>query len=217
MNTKPHCTFRPASIPIILLASVWTLIGPAGCAQIEKPYPAKQHFIIDAGNPAVTQTTQQGTVLRVQRLRVAHPFARQSFVYRRSQSEYETDYYHVFTADPALLITGETIQWLDNTRLFDAVIDTASSIDHQYLLEGQVTALYGDFMPDLPPRAVLNVKFFLIDDRGHNSQVHFQNEYSQTEPLPEPPDASSLANAWGDCLRRILAALADDLNNLNYK
>jgi len=188
----------------------------AGCAGLEKPYPAKQYFAIDAGDPATVETRNEGIVVRVLRLRITEPFARQSFVYRKSASEYETDYYHVFTADPAMLLTGETIQWLDATELFDAVIDTASSIDHQYLLESQATTLCGDFTTGQTPRAMIEAKFFLIDDRGAESVIKFQREYNETEELPQT-DAQALAEGWGKCYGRILATLTDDLSKLEFE
>jgi ABC-type uncharacterized transport system auxiliary subunit len=182
----------------------------ASCGALSKPYPEKSFFAIDAGpTPAATQALREGA-LRVRRLRVAKPYDGLTFVYKTGGSEFRTDYYHGFIAAPEVLLTSETIRWLSAAGPFASVVDGASSAPNRYVLDGNVTALCGDMTDAQAPKAVLEVRFFLLDESGAEAAVKFQKAYAATVPAAgaRPDD---LVDAWGKAMGQILTALAADL------
>src|SRR4030095_11265169 len=79
----------------------------AGCVGIEKSYPDKRYFVLEvSANPSPANPTGNDT-LEVSNIRVSPRYADRSFVYRTSESGYESDFYNQFLVSPASLITEE--------------------------------------------------------------------------------------------------------------
>jgi uncharacterized lipoprotein YmbA len=195
---------------LLLTAGLLALGAAASCSSISRPYPEKSFFAVDAGpTPAAAKAPGEGA-LRVRRLRVARPYDGLTFVYKTGASEFRTDYYNGFIAAPEALLTSETIRWLAAAGPFASVVDVASSAPSRYALEGNVTALCGDLTDPKAPKAILEVRFFLLDESGAEAAVKFQKAYAVSAPAAGDKPAE-LAAAWGQALRQILSALAADL------
>ena len=196
---------------LLLMAGLLALgVVAASCSSMNRPYPEKGFFAIDAG-PALAAAKASGEgALRVRRLRVARPYDGMTFVYKTGASEFRTDYYNGFIAAPEALLTSETIRWLSTAGPFASVVDGASSASNRYVLDGNVTVLCGDLTDSKAPKAVLEVRFFLLDDSGAEAAVKFQKAYAASVPAVgiKPAD---LVDAWGQAMRQILSALAADL------
>jgi ABC-type uncharacterized transport system auxiliary subunit len=195
-------------------------IALASCGNMSKPYPEKNLFAIDAGPaPAAKQTattTAAADVLRVRRFRVAAPYDGLTFVYRTGEAQYRTDYYNGFIVAPEETLTSETIRWLTAAGPFASVIDGGSTVTSRFLLEGNVTALYADLSDAKAPKAVIQARFFMIDESGADARVRFQKAYAATVPAGagQPAEiAAALGKAWG----QILTGLAADLARADLK
>jgi len=189
-----------------------------------QPDPEKALFAIDPGDPPAAGNSQTSslklpttmraeTVLRVRLLRVASPYNGQAFVYKTTGNEFRTDYYNGFIAAPDQLLTGSLIAWLLRAGPFDSVVDVASGIPARYVLEGNVTALYGDYSDKAIPKAVMVVRIFLLDDHDANLRIMFEKQYSATSAI-ERGNVNSLVKGWGIAFRQILEQMTADLRDL---
>jgi uncharacterized lipoprotein YmbA len=204
---------------ITRIALVTAGLLAASCGSLTQPSPEKASFAIDPGNPPPTMGSRQtstapamGNVLRVRRLKVASPYNNMGFVYRSGHGEFHTDYYNGFIAAPDQLLTGALVKWLAQAGPFDSVVDTASGVDARYVLEGHVTALYGDYTDKAAPKAVIAMRVFLFDDSAANLSIVFQKVYEATSPIAAG-NAASLVKGWDDAYRRILEQIAIDLRD----
>jgi cholesterol transport system auxiliary component len=182
----------------------------AACVGIERSYPDKRYYVLEVpaktnpSNPTASET------LEVSNIRVSPRYADRSFVYRTSESGYESDFYNQFLVAPASLITEEVRKGLIETQSFKHVISSTSQSQPSYVLEGTVNALYGDFRNADSPRAVLEMEFFLSSDTPAKPGILLQKRYTKSIPLNgRSPEA--LVKGWNQALEEILTSLAADL------
>jgi cholesterol transport system auxiliary component len=179
---------------------------------LKKQYPAKHSFLIEAQHVGEARAAAASGVLRVRNLQVAAPFEGKGFVYRNSGLGYQTDFYHELMVSPRALITEQTRQWLGASGLFRFVLDPASKADATHSLEGNVSALYGDYRDAASSKAVLAVEFFLVNDQSASQEIVFHKSYRQ-EVLLENRSPETLAKGWGKALDQILTGLEHDLTS----
>lgn len=185
-----------------------------GC-DMSKPYPDKTLFVIDPGQPPRTYQQFCSSTLRVYAVRVASPSDTQTFLYKRGGSRYENDYYNGFIAPPERLLTGTLIDWVGRTGLFAAVVDSASRLNHRYVLEGMISEMCGDYSDPKSAKASITASFFLIDDEPIDSRAIFNKTYKATAPIAGAnPDA--MAAALNGAYRTILTDLTDDLSRVKF-
>jgi len=183
----------------------------AGCS-FKKAYPAKQSFLIEArrsGEPVSSSLSASG-ILVVGALQVATPFEGKSFVYRDSELRYEADFYHEFLVAPRALITEQVRRWLGASGLFHFVVDASSRSEPTHHLDGNVTALYGDFRDPASPKAVIALEFFLSKEKSGSGEIVFHSNYRQEMAIVDRAP-ETLARGWGKGLEQILAAFEQDL------
>jgi cholesterol transport system auxiliary component len=197
------CRLAP---PIAVLVAVTVLNG---CAP-KKSYPERRYYVFDISRPEEAFSPPHDAVLSVRRFRVSPRYEGKGFVYRDGDLSYQSDFYNEFLISPGSLLTEEVRQWLVSSDLFQHVVDSSSHMEAAYFLEGNVTALYGDYREVASPTAVLDIQFFLINDVSARSEVVFQKEYREAVSL-DGPSAKALVNGWNTALRQILTALEQDL------
>jgi cholesterol transport system auxiliary component len=188
----------------------------AACVGIERSYPDKRYFVLEvSANPSSANPTANET-LEVSNIRVSPRYADRSFVYRTSEAGYESDFYNQFLIAPASLITEEVRKGLIETQTFKHVIGAASQSQPNYVLEGAVNALYGDFRNADSPRAVLEMEFFLTSEIPAKPGILLQKRYAKSIPLSSrTPEA--LVKGWNQSLEEILTSLAADLKAVSPK
>jgi uncharacterized lipoprotein YmbA len=189
------------------------LLLSGGCVSIEKNYPDIRYFVITSSdktassNPASANASR---VLLVSNLRVSPRYSGKSFVYRRSEANFESDFYNQFLASPGAILTEEVRKSLAAAEIFEAVIGSGSRLDSTHVLEGAVNALYGDFRGDGPPKAVLEIEFFLTRESAGNPDIFLQRPYRASIPV-SGGSAEALVRGWSRGLDEIMAALVVDL------
>jgi uncharacterized lipoprotein YmbA len=199
-------------------AATTSLLG--GCGSLKRPYPEKTLHAIHiselsgattGASPAAAPTTLPSKlVLRVDRVNCAEPFDATTFIYQIGDSTYESDYYNGFVAPPSRLLTGEIAGYLARSSLYSTVFSGDSTADYQLRLETNVTSLCGDYRNESSPKAVVAVRFFLIDQSHGRYVVVFDKSYSQSTPISDKgPDA--LIKAWEAGWTQILSQLSGDL------
>jgi cholesterol transport system auxiliary component len=194
-----------------LIAGVgfWFLgIVCAGCVSLERSYPEKRYFVIQVEEPK-RPNADNGLILAVTNLYISPRYADRSFVYRTSAAEYEADFYNQFLSAPAILISEETRKALAASS-FKFIVAPSSPLTPNYVLEGSINALYGDFQNLSAPAAVLEIEFFLHNENPASPGVILQKRYRKSIALKER-SPQALARGWSDALEAIVADLVADL------
>lgn len=192
---------------IIILSYVLLTMSVCGCGQ--KGYD-KHYYVLEAERRGPLLTEQGQDVLDLRRFTIASAYKSRELVYRTADREYKTDFYHELLTSPAVMITDKTRQWLSESGLFKAVVDSASNVEAGYILEANITKLYGDFLPDVPAGAVMEIRFFLLDKKSPDQAIILTKKYKQSVPL-RARDPESLVLAFDKCLEDILMSLEKDL------
>ncbi len=187
-----------------------------GCSVLNKNYPQRNYYILNVSNKDQNLSPVSGTVLEIRRFQISPAFAGTGFVYRKGDFNYESDFYNQFFRLPSLLITEEVRNWLSESGLFKYVVDSTNGVEADYILEGNINQLYGDFRAPNTPKAALGIQFVLIEEVSANPKIVFQNNYRREMALSSnsPED---LVKGWNEALQQILTALEKDLRAANFK
>jgi len=168
----------------------------------------RRNFVLEVSRDRPQQEISKDVILDVQSFNVDTAFSNRSLVYRKKQSEYETDFYNQFLIRPEDMITEKTRSWLSESGLFELVLEPGSYIDASHVLEGNIITLYGDFRDKSSPKATMKIRFFLIKLSGKS--VVFAKTYETISESNERT-AESLVEAFDNCLTNILSDLEEDL------
>ena len=166
----------------------------------------EQHFILEAvrqGDPV--QPVADGS-LEVHRFSIDAAFMTKNLVYRLGEFKYEADYSRQFLIPPGTMITDKTRDWLADSGLFQAVLPVGSRIVPTYTLEGNVTALYGDFADEAAPSAVIEIRVFLLENAGGQEKIVFSQVYRAACPVS--------SRATGDFIDALNRSLVEILTRL---
>jgi cholesterol transport system auxiliary component len=189
------------------------LIPCSGCVTLERSYPDKRYFVIEAPAAANHSNSAADENLLVSNLRISPRYADKSFIYRTSESGYESDFYNQFLISPETMLSEELRKGLSAGQVFKYVIGPSSSLQPNYILEGSVNALYGDFRNLAEPAAVLEMEFFLHNEDPGNAGIVMQKRYTKSVPVgARSPEA--LVKGWSQALGSILADLSSDLQKV---
>jgi len=181
-----------------------------GCINLERSYIEKHYFVLEASRGENISSPETDAVLTVRRLRVSPQYEGKGLVYRLGELGYESDYYNEFFISPASMFTEEIRKRLAVSGLFKHVVGLSSLLDSTYVLEGAVTALYGDYRVSTAPKAVMEIQFFLLRETDVSPEIILQRQYHKEEPLTgNTPDA--LVNSWNSTLNQILTEFETDL------
>ncbi len=178
-----------------------------GCSSREY---AKRQFVLEANRPAGTTAQSSETVLAVRRFTIDPAFGSQGLVYRKSESEYEVDFYNEFLVAPEIIISGQVRNWLSQSGLFKTVLDPGSLIEATHILEGNVLALYADFRESASPQAVIQIRVFLITNQPSKEGIILTRDYQALHGA-EVATPEALVSAFNECLERICSDLEGDL------
>ena len=215
-------TKAPRPLPSLFAGSRWLiqrgallllLVFLSGCVSLEKSYPDRRYFALELA-PGKTPNSTSDRILSVASLRISPRYADRSFVYRTSTAAYEADFYNQFLTAPDSMIAEELRKGLAASELFKYVVGPSNSLQPNYVLEGSINALYGDFRDPSRPAAVLEIEFFLYNQDAGATGVSLQKRYEKSVPLSEKsPEA--LVKGWDQALADIVAALLADLKAAN--
>lgn len=185
----------------------------AGCVSLERSYPEKRYFVVELDENAQRSNPAGDQTLLVSGMRISPRYADKSFVYRTSESGYESDFYNQFLTSPDTMLSEEVRKGLAASPGFKYVVGPSSQLQPNYVLEGSVNALYGDFRNLDKPAAVLEIEFFLHNEDSANPGIVLQKRYMKTVPLSgRSPDA--LVKGWSQALGAVLTELNSDLEKI---
>jgi cholesterol transport system auxiliary component len=191
---------------ISLVASA-VLITGCGVKSYEK-----QQFLLDARRASSATAGSPQNVMEVRRFTIDPAFSGKGLTYRKGEFEYESDFYNEFLLAPDAMVTEKVRNWLSMSGLVRRVLDPGSYVDPNYVLEGNVVALYGDFRTQSFPKAVMEIRMFLLEmQTGSDPVIVFGKTYESSVGI-ESEGPNGLVEAFNRCLVEILGDLEKDLS-----
>jgi hypothetical protein len=184
----------------------------AGCMQLEKPYPQKQSYVLEARRGGDSPAAPIGTRLLIRNLGSSARYRSKNFIYRLSDLQYQADFYHEFFTSPSAMIAEESGLWLQQAGLFSQIVEGGTP-PPTHILRSKIGALYGDFTPGQPATAILEIQFVLIADRDINPQTLLNRNYRRSIPLVDH-SPETLLRGWNLALKEILTEFEGDLQNI---
>jgi len=190
---------------------VFLALGLAAC--LGQPHPVKNRYALalpeaafgEAVNAAGRRTLLLGAV-------TASPvYDGRALWYRLGPDRYESDFYNEFLAPPTRLLAEAAADRLTRASRLFRVTTAPGLVTADYGLEIHIQDIYGDFRPDDPARAVLNLRFVLSDLRPSAPRVALDRLYPCARSLPARGGAAGLVATYGLCLADILEEVARDL------
>ncbi len=202
-------------LAVVLVLAVMIL---GGCIRLAKTPPEKRFYALEVTRPSEAPAPQAGAspkILKIRKLRISPHFEGTEIVYRTGEADYQSDFYNEWFVAPSAMVTQQLQRWLTHAHLFQHVVDTSSTLESAYLLEGAVNALYGDLRLNGSPKAVLTMQIVLIRDRPAHEEIVLRREYQEVMDIADSsPDA--LVRGWNDGLQHSLMRLEADLRNADF-
>ncbi len=171
----------------------------------------KKYYILNADRQAESAPAETDSILEVSRFTIDSAFGGKGLVYRTGEFEYESDFYNEFLVSPAAMITDKVRNWMSGSGRFKTVLDPGSRVDPTHVIEGNITALYGDFRDESSPKATIEMRIFLLRSAaGGQSVAVFGRKYQSTVGI-ESRGPEGLVGAFDKCLEDILSEFEKDL------
>lgn len=197
------------TLPYVLATYLIFLTIIPGCGR-RQAYD-KQYYLLSATRQSQPVASPKDVILEVRNFTIDTAFSGKGLVYRTGELKYETDFYHEFLISPRSMITEKTRNWLAASRLSQRVLDPSSQIDGTHVIEGNITALYGDFRDKTSPKAVMEMRIFLLKTRAGEEPVSVFGATYKSPADVESEGPEGLVNAFDKCLAQVLTTLEKDL------
>lgn len=172
-----------------------------------------RYFVLSAPRDGTAAANGGTDILKVRNFRISDRYNRTELTYRSAEMMLETDYYRRYIVPPETMVTEETRRWLQAGHVFGQVLDATSRASAPFSLEGNVSAIYGDFRPELAPgpfKAVMEIQFVLIDERKADNTVVFHQSYRSEQPVAHA-STEELIQGLSLALKDILTRMESDL------
>ncbi|HNY78892.1 MAG: ABC-type transport auxiliary lipoprotein family protein [Sedimentisphaerales bacterium] len=198
----------------------WTRVAlclvPAACSLVlsgcARPVSANSRFyMLQAPRPAAPAVREGKAVLAVPRFTIDAAYANRGLVYRLDEHRYESDAYNEFLVSPTVMITERTRDWLAQSGLFAQVLGSGSGAEPTHRMEANIAAIYGDFRDKRAPKAVMEIRFFLLRiEGGADPVIVMAKSYAATADVATA-GPEGLVAGLDRCLQTILTELEKDL------
>jgi uncharacterized lipoprotein YmbA len=199
-------SWNRAVFAAMLILSLWACVN----VNIDRNYPARRYFVLNANDTGIASQTGSAGVLRLAHVRVSPRYDGKGFVYRLAAQNFETDFYNQFLVAPGSMLTDELSQALRRAKLFQYIVNSSSAVEPTCLLEATVDELYGDFSNDTAGSAVLGMAFVMSRLAANGPEALFQKHYRKVIPL-QARSPEALVQGWNRALEEMLSALVIDL------
>jgi cholesterol transport system auxiliary component len=175
------------------------LAAVAGCSVLPTvPYTQRRDWPILVPRPDPLPLRAHGPVLLVRTVTAAPGLDRRGLQTMLPDGSMHVDFYEQWAVAPADGVEAALQAWLAGSGLYSAVIGSGSRLSADLVLEGTLTALWGDPAAGHADAALALV---LLDQRRGATKVRLQQTITGQAPLTGA-DAPAVAHAT-------LAALAD--------
>jgi ABC-type uncharacterized transport system auxiliary subunit len=186
-----------------ILTISFILIFSFGCLGLQKAYPDKKTFSIELKPPEAMPKFTIKQSSKIRRVRMASNFQEKSLVYKNNQNQFEADYYNEFLIYPNQMIMEFSRKWLEESNIFQMVIDNGSRIDAQKNIEILVNEFYGDYTSN-GPSAVVEAQIYVFDDENGKDKLYLKKKYRVVKKISSKDSASlveGMSLAWEEILK----------------
>jgi cholesterol transport system auxiliary component len=198
-------------LAFVLLSEMFIL----GCNPGGGPGGQRRYFLLDLQREGQKlNEPQKDVVLMVRPFTLSPGYNAKELTYRKSEFQYESDYYNQFITDVGQQVAEQTRKWLSQSGYFAHLVTPGSTMSATYILEGNITRLYGDFRDKSNAKAFMSITFYLIDITNRKPNVVLSDSIYTQNPIKEAT-AESLIKAYQDCLHEILENLEKKLTQIN--
>lgn len=195
----------PASGLALLIVMVLVSCAPT------KTGIKRNYFVLETSRTTGSDIGPGHGLLAVREFSVSPGYQSKEIVRRGSQGKARADFYNHYFMLPGSMITQLTREWLDRSGLFQGVLPEGSGHEPDYVLEGALTAIFGQNQKNSPPLAVIEINFLLLKNQGFESEFLFQKVYREEMPTAGH-ETEHLIQGLNACLKKILTELEQDLH-----
>ena len=189
---------------LAMLAMAGTLVLVAGCFSFQRNISEKKLYSLGTTIvPAFTAVPGPLPTLLVKEFDMAPMYTTNSFVYRRDEFQFETDYFNEFIIPPQRMVTAAVKQALFDARRFSPAFPDRPA-DHR--LQGRINCLYGDFRQPGHPLAVMEISLTL----DGTDEKTFSKETAIRESTPK-----ALVGGWNQLLDEIIQEFVNSLDRVS--
>lgn len=176
-----------------------------GCLSV--PSPKQQKYLLHVPLPNMQQKTKRARVITVLSPDVAQQFGDRYFVYRVSNIQYRSDFYHLFLLPPSEQFQEIFINYLNRLQTVRQAIDASGPIQTNWKLHSRIVELYADYRDRSRPAAVMTIQFALFNDvHGQARQIFLKTYTVRTVLCTKSSEA--LVHGWSQDLSKILKQLS---------
>ncbi|MEO6845630.1 MAG: ABC-type transport auxiliary lipoprotein family protein [Chthoniobacterales bacterium] len=192
------------------IAALILLFCLQGCS-LFYPQPKQNFYTLSANRESGSAPSSNGPALSIDQLQIASPYANQGFVYHLPGGTVQSDYYHLFLSAPQFNIAEQLKASLRKSGHFRTVSGYNQSQGADYILNGNIEALYGDYTNPQQPFAVVAMRIYLSKKVESSSiDKNLLGHYEKRIPLSRnSPDG--LVKAWDTGLASIFANIEHDI------
>ncbi len=181
----------------------------AGCGGLSRKAVEKRYYTLDVKRERVEGKPFSGKVLKIRRMRISPLYDGRELVYKLGGERMESDFYNLFFMPPVELLSHDLGRWMDASDVFSGTVSPASLADADYTLEGVVNVLYGDFSNGRKV-AVVEMQFFLLDERKADNHIVFSRNYAERTPITDN-SPTAVVRGMREGVRNIFMQLENDL------
>ncbi|RQD58429.1 MAG: hypothetical protein D5R98_08230 [Desulfonatronovibrio sp. MSAO_Bac4] len=194
---------------LAILLCLSAIYGLTSCAPKKSPFE-RHHFIIEANRDLGTASEQIPGTLTIRNFSVSPGYQGKEMVYRTKKNKAHADFYNHYFILPGPMISQVAREWFRDAGLFSSVVPPASNKEADFILEGTINSIFGDFRNKVDPKAVLDMDFLLLKDTGLEFEVIFQKNYRAEHKMADR-SAQELINSFNKSLLEILMSLENDM------
>jgi cholesterol transport system auxiliary component len=202
---------KPIKTCVYLMVALALTLTLTACTSFRQAQVAKRYYALDVPSPSNTVISSK-SVLQIARFRVSPQARGRSLIYRTKDLQYENDYYNEFLVPPENIFTEEARKHITARGLFGSVITKNSLVFPDYVLEGAVVRLYGDFRDPQAPLAVLEMDLFLLKTETVEPKIVFHRTYTKETAL-EKPRPGNLVAGYSRLAGEIFTEFEDELRH----
>ncbi len=195
------------------LSLTWISLGAGllffclGCNQAEN----QRYFLLEVQREGNPQPLSHEGILTVRPFSLSPGYQPKELTYRTGEVQYESDYYNRFITDVGRQVAEQTGRWLSDSHLFSYVVPPGSTMCATYLLEGNITRLYGDFRDKNNAQAVVGITFYLLNIANRKPEIICSETYEVATSISENK-VELLIEAYNESLKKIFTKLEQDIS-----
>ena len=198
---------------ILGLVLAWAIvIALGGCSFMGARTPSRT-FVLDPGKPSAVRTIAGRASISFVDIPGQSGFG--NFLYRLTDSDWETDPYNRFLSSPQEMMTGVVRTWLTDSRQFTGVLMPGEGGTADLRIDVEVSELYIDFRNPAAPEAVISMEVALhrLANSGVGSRLMKQTFSARVPVADRTPEA--FVQAWEFALRKNLVSLSSSLGSVS--